>query len=265
MSKAILIDLTKCTGCRGCQAACKQWNNLPAEVTNNQGSYQNPPRTSGKTRTIVTFNEVDYQGKFAWVFAKRQCMHCEHPACAYACTVGALQKTPDGPVIYQSEKCIGCRYCQYACPFGVPKFEWEESLGLIEKCDMCASRQADGLETACAKACPTGAITYGEREELLAEARSRIVLNPDKYVNHIYGENEVGGTAKLYMSAVPFSLIGFPEVGTEQIPRYTEAVMRQTPTVAIGMAAAASGLVWVLQRRQKNMVPEPVETEEAEQ
>ncbi len=263
MSKAMLIDLTKCTGCRGCQAACKQWYNLPAETTHNTGSYQNPPQTSGKTRTIITFNEVDYQGEFAWVFAKRQCMHCEHPACVSACTVGALQKTSDGPVIYDDKKCIGCRYCQYACPFDVPKFEWEKSLGLIVKCDMCVDRQAQGMEPSCAKACPTGAITFGERDDLIADAKTRMAAHPDKYVDHIYGENEVGGTSKLYMSAVPFSLIGFPELGPEEIPRYAEAVMKQTPTVAIGMAAAASGLFWILKRRQDNMVS-TIEKEEVE-
>lgn len=264
MSKAMLIDLTKCTGCRGCQVACKQWYNLPAETTHNQGSYQNPPQTSGKTRTIVAFNEVEYEGNFAWVFAKRQCMHCEHPACASACTVGALQKTAEGPVVYDSQKCIGCRYCQYACPFDVPKFEWEESLGLIVKCDMCVDRQAEGMLPACAKACPTGAISFGEREELLLEGKRRIASNPDKYVNQIYGEKEVGGTSMLYMSAIPFSLIGFPAVGTEEIPRYAEAVMQQTPTIAIGMAVAASGLFWILKRRQENMTPESVKKEEVE-
>jgi formate dehydrogenase iron-sulfur subunit len=260
----MLIDLTKCTGCRGCQAACKQWHNLPAETTHNWGSNQNPPRLSGKTRTLVTFNEVEYQGNFAWVFAKRQCMHCEHPACASACTVGALQKTAEGPVVYDAGKCIGCRYCQYACPFDVPKFEWEQSLGLITKCDMCVDRQAEGMKPACAKACSTGAIAFGERDELLQEAKSRIAASPDKYVDHIYGEKEAGGTSVLYLSAIPFALIGFPQVGTVEIPRYAEAVMQQTPTIAIGMAAAASGLYWILKRRQEHMAPVAVENQEVE-
>lgn len=264
MSKAMLIDLTKCTGCRGCQVACKQWYNLPAETTHNRGSYQNPPQTSGKTRTIVTFNEVEYEGKFAWIFAKRQCMHCEHPACVSACTVGALQKTAEGPVVYDASKCIGCRYCQYACPFNVPRFEWEEVLGLITKCDMCVDRQAEGMVPACTKACPTGAISFGDRQELIQEGKRRIALNPDKYVDHIYGEREVGGTSVLYLAAIPFSVIGFPDVGMQEIPHYAEAVMRQTPAIALGMAAAASGLFWILKRRQENMAPVPVEKEEVE-
>ncbi len=180
MSKAMLMDLTKCIGCRACQTACKQWNELSAETTSNNGSYQNPPQFSDKTWAVVTFNEIEYQDKFAWIFAKRQCMHCEHPACVSACTVSALAKTAEGPVVYDADKCIGCRYCQYACPFGVPAFEWQETLGLIRKCTMCADRQAAGMEPSCAKTCPTGAILFGDREELLQEARDRIAANPDR-------------------------------------------------------------------------------------
>jgi formate dehydrogenase iron-sulfur subunit len=262
MTKAMLIDLSKCIGCRSCQAACKQWHDLPAEITHNQGTYQNPPQASAKTLTFIAFHEVEYQNKFHWIFAKNQCMHCEHPACVSACTVGALTKTPEGPVIYDADTCIGCRYCEYACPFDVPKYDWESPLGLINKCDMCYDRIQDGEEPACAKACPTDAILYGERDDLLAQAKKRIAENPDKYVNHIYGEHEVGGTNHLYISPVPFSEIGFPDVGTEVIPRYAEAVVKQTPTIAVGMAAAASGLFWFLNRREKNMKLAEKEDEE---
>ncbi len=253
MTRAMLIDLNKCIGCRGCQAACKQWNDLSAETTHNTGSYQNPPAFSDKTWTLVTFNEVDYADQFHWVFAKRQCMHCEHPGCVSACTVGALQKTPDGPVVYQSDKCIGCRYCQYACPFGVPTFEWGQKLGLIRKCNFCVDRLSANMEPACVKACPTGALQFGEREELLGQARQRIAQAPDKYVNHIYGEHEVGGTSMLYLSGVPFAQLGFPELGTEPVGEYAEKIMKQTPTIALGVAAAASGLYWLIKRRDENM------------
>lgn len=266
MTKAMLIDTTRCIGCRGCQAACKQWHDLPGETTHNTGSYQNPPWINGKTRTVVTFNEVTYNGQFDWVFAKRQCMHCEHPACASACTVGALHKTADGPVVYDSSKCIGCRYCQYACPFEVPAYEWDEVLGLIGKCDFCVDRLAEGMEPACVKACPTEAIIYGEREDLLAEAHRRIAANPTGYVDHVYGEHEAGGTSMLYLSSVPFAALGFPVLRDEPISAYTEEIMRQTPTIALTVAAGASALYWIIKRRQMHQaLAQPVAAPPADQ
>lgn len=250
MSNAMLIDLTRCIGCRGCQAACKQWHDLPAESTRNLGSYQNPPKISGKTWTMVSFDEVTVDDDLAWVFTKRQCMHCQHPACASACTVGALHKTATGPVVYDAAKCIGCRYCQYACPYEVPAYEWDQTLGLIGKCDFCADRQAAGLEPACAKACPTKALLFGKRSDLLAEARQRIARNPEKYVNHIYGEREAGGASMLYLSSVPFAELGFPTLAEEPASAYAELIMRQTPGIALGVAAGASALYWIIRRRQ---------------
>ncbi len=251
MSKAMLIDLTKCIGCRACQATCKQWNDLPAEATSNWGSYENPPRRSAKTWSTITFNEVEVGGKFAWVFAKRQCMHCEEPACVAACIVGALRKTPEGPVVYDDYKCIGCRYCTLVCPFGVPTFEWDTPVPYIRKCTMCTDRLAEGQEPACSKACPTEALLFGEREELLQEARTRIQAKPDKYVNHIYGEKEAGGTSNLYVSPVPFAMLGFPLLSPEPIGRYAEVAMRAVPPTIVGVAAAMAGVYWIIQRREK--------------
>lgn len=253
MTKAMLIDLTKCIGCRACQAACKQWNELPAESTINQGSYENPPKRSAKTWTTVTFNEVTEGDDFYWVFAKRQCMHCEHPACASACIVGALHKTAEGPVVYDDYKCIGCRYCMLACPFDVPTFEWDKPVPYVRKCTMCADRRAEGKEPACATACPTGAITYGERDELLQEARSRIRAKPDKYVDHIYGEKEAGGTSELYISPVPFEELGFPTLGPEIISRYADVAMLAVPPTIVAVSAAMGGVYWFVKRRERLM------------
>lgn len=253
MAKAMLMDLTKCIGCRACQVACKQWNDLPAEVTNNWGSYENPPRRSANTWTTVTFNEVAEGDKLAWVFAKRQCMHCEEPACAAACIVGALRKTPEGPVVYDDYKCIGCRYCTLACPFGVPTFEWNTPVPYIRKCRMCVDRLTEGMEPGCAKACPTEAIIYGERDELLQEARSRIQAHPDKYVDHIYGEKEVGGTSMLYISHIPFDELGFPTLGPEPIPRYADVAMAAVPPTIVVVSAAMAGVYWIAGRREKMM------------
>ncbi len=251
MSKATLTDLTKCIGCRACQTACKQWNDLPAESTSNRGSYENPPQRSAKTWTTITFNEVDDGDKFAWVFAKRQCMHCNEPGCASACIVGALQKTADGPVTYDDEKCIGCRYCMLACPFNVPTFEWDSAVPYIRKCTYCEDRIAEGMEPACSKACPTNALKYGERNELLLEAQARIKANPGKYVDHIYGEKEVGGTSKMYLSSVPFEKLGFPVLGPEPVNRYSDVAMAAVPPTIVVAAAAMSGVYWITKRRDK--------------
>jgi formate dehydrogenase iron-sulfur subunit len=253
MAKAMLMDLTKCIGCRACQTTCKQCYDLPAETTHNWGSYENPPRRSAKTWTTITFNEVVEGDKSYWVFAKRQCMHCEEPACAAACIVGALRKTPEGPVVYDDHKCIGCRYCTLACPFGVPTFEWDTPVPYIRKCKMCADRTSEGMVPGCAKTCPTEAIIYGERDELLAEAGSRIQAHPDKYVDHIYGEKEVGGTSMLYISHVPFDKLGFPTLGPEPIPRYADVAMAAVPPTIVVVSAAMAGVYWIAGRREKMM------------
>ena len=251
MSKAVLCDATKCIGCRACQVACKQWNELPAEETTNQGTYENPPQLSAYTFTKIRFTEVEDSGKFHFVFHKVQCMHCEHPACVAACLVGALQKTPEGPVVYDDSKCIGCRYCMLACPFGIPNFEWEKPLPWIRKCTFCADRQSEGLKPACVTTCPTGALKFGEREDLIAEARERIAAAPDKYVDYIYGENEVGGTSWLYLSPVPFEKLELPTLGPEPVTVDVERAMGAVLPVLVGVAGVMSGVYWLTKRRQK--------------
>ena len=251
MGKAVLCDATKCIGCRACQVACKQWNELPSEATANTGSYENPPRTSGYTFTKIRFNEVEHDGRFQWVFTKVQCMHCEHPACAAACLVGAFQKTPEGPVVYDDNKCIGCRYCMVACPFGVPAYEWDDPTPWVRKCTFCADRQGAGLRPACVTACPSGALTFGERDELVAEAHERIAAEPAKYVAHVYGENEVGGTSWLYLSPVPFEKLGLPTLGSEAVTLNVERAVGAVPPVLVGVAALMSGVYWLVKRRDK--------------
>lgn len=252
MAKAMLIDASKCTGCRGCQVACKQWNDLPAEKTHNWGSYQNPPDLSAKTWTLIQFSEVEESGKLYWAFLKRNCMHCLHPACVSVCPVGAIQKTEEGPVVYDPARCIGCRYCMMACPFGVPRFEWDKPFPLIQKCTFCMDRLAEGLQPACAQACPTGAITFGERDTLIAEAESRIQNNPNKYVNHIYGKEEVGGTSVLYISHIPFEKLGLPTLSPEPIPALSEKVaIYGTPSMLAGMAVLLGGTYWFTKRRER--------------
>jgi formate dehydrogenase iron-sulfur subunit len=251
VSKAVLVDLVRCMGCRSCQVACKAWNDNTYEISTCLGCYDNPKDFSADTWSLVRFTEVEQGGDFHWVFSKIQCMHCLHPGCVSVCTVGALEKTPEGPVIYHADKCIGCRYCQYGCPFGVPKYEWEEMLGLIRKCTFCADRQSEGYEPACVKACPTDALMLGEREALITEAKRRIAARPHKYVNHVYGEHEVGGTSWLYISPVYFESLGFPKLGEEHVTLTSEAVLNSTPVTIIAAVAALSGLYHLTKRRDE--------------
>jgi formate dehydrogenase iron-sulfur subunit len=258
MSKAVLVDLNRCVGCRSCQVACKAWHDNPGESTQCSGSYENPPQLSGDTWTLIKFDEVeDDAGKLHWVFTKRQCMHCQHPACVSACPVTALHKRDDGPVVYDAEKCIGCRYCMMACPFHIPKIHWDRSLPLIKKCDFCADRIDEGLEPACVKACPTDALVFGERDELIADAEARISAQPKKYVNHIYGQHEAGGTSWMYLSPVDFDTLWFPQsdsLGTEPVPALSDTVAEVgTPSMLAGVAALLAGIYWATKRRAERM------------
>ncbi|MBU0510050.1 4Fe-4S dicluster domain-containing protein [bacterium] len=261
--KAMLIDSTRCIGCRGCQIACKQWNELPAEQTTFFASkgYQNPRDLSSKTWTVITYNEVQIQDRFEWVFGKLQCFHCNIPACATACPVGALWKTEEGPVAYDANICLGCRYCQLACPFLVPRFEWDRIFPKIMKCTMCDDRVVAGLEPACSKVCPTDAIIFGDREVLVAEAENRISLNPRGYVHHIYGKDEVGGTCVMHLSNVPFEELAYqtnlPQKAFANLPAktpadYSKPAMHAIPFVLTGLGIALGAVSWVVNRRMEN-------------
>ncbi len=264
MSKGVLYDATKCIGCRACQVACKQWNELPAVATANTGTYENPPRMDAYTFTRIHFTEIEDNGKFQWVFNKLQCMHCEHPACVEACIVGALEKRPDGPVTYDDHKCIGCRYCQVACPFGIPNFEWDKPMPWIRKCTFCADRQGAGLKPACVTTCPTGALKFGERDELITEARKRMAAAPGRYVDHIYGEKEVGGTSWLYLSPVPFEKLGLAPHISEPVTVNAARAMGLVPPALLGMAATMTGIYWLTKRRQKLSQAEASDKEKTE-
>lgn len=249
----ILIDLTRCTGCNSCTLACKEAKATADKVTIDPLPFVPPTALDSDTRSYIDERLVsDRHGNEYTCFIKRQCMHCVHPACASACTVGALRKTAEGPVVYDSEKCIGCRYCQYACPFGLPTYDWENPLGLIGKCEMCVERLTEGEQPACAASCPNGALRFGKRADLIAQAHAQIISNPGRYVNHVYGEDEAGGTSMLYLAPVPFSSLGFPSVGDGVIPRYAEAVMVKTPYVALAVAALAVAFQTLTRRRQEH-------------
>ena len=223
----MLYDATICVGCRACQTACKKVHNLPPEL-DTSGLHEAPRDLSGKTWTLIElYKSTETGGQSS--FVKKQCMHCFDPACVSVCPVGALQKLDSGPVIYDDKKCIGCRYCMAACPYNIPKYQWEKALPLIEKCNFCADRLGQGLKPACGEACPTGALIFGKRSDLIAEAEQRIQKEPDRYVNHVYGKDEVGGASMLYLAAVPFEKLGFPTLDGNSLPEITKPYLESVP------------------------------------
>lgn len=252
--KAFLIDLTKCTGCRGCQVACKQWNQLEAEETEffSGEGYQNPPAMSEYTFTRIKFRDYQKNGENEFAFYKEMCMHCDDPACASVCPVGAFEKTEEGPVIYKADRCIGCRFCMIACPFGIPKYEWSKGLPLVRKCTGCYSRIKEGLDPACATACPT-AIIYGPREEMVKIAKERFKNKPDKYIHKIYGLEEAGGTTVLYLTNLPFDELGFKDVTHRPLPDYTWQALRFVPASFLAVGGTLSAISWITHRRERLM------------
>lgn len=240
--KAMLIDITKCSGCEQCIAACKKSNSLEPELP--IARHSKDGLSSRKLTSIVQVEENR--------FAKKMCLHCLQPACVDACLVGAMQKTQEGAVIYDASKCIGCRYCMLACPVGIPRYEWDKKLPYVKKCEMCFSRQQDGKTPACVAACPTGACTFGERDQLIAQAKETIAQNPGKYINHIYGEKELGGTCVLYITDTPLKTLGWPEnVGDRAINSYTWPILSKTPMLAGSVFAFLSSTCFIINRRMK--------------
>ena len=239
-AKGMLIDTTKCIGCRSCERACKKANGLPDSAPEDKEKLNDRTFTVVQTKSVATKDDPK-----AVQPVKVQCMHCQDPACASVCPVGAFQKTAEGPVTYDKDRCIGCRYCMMACPFGIPRYEWQSSTPYVRKCEMCAGRQAQGLPPACAEACPTGAVKFGVRSDLITEAENRIKASPDKYVNYIYGKNEVGGTSVLYLSKVPFEKLGFRmDLPAEAPPQATNEVMTKLPGVVVAGAALLGGVAY---------------------
>jgi formate dehydrogenase iron-sulfur subunit len=233
----ILIDLTRCVGCNSCALACKAANKLP-------NSDVEPQALSSQSYTFVDTRQVTTaKGASETRFVKRQCMHCVDAACVSACPAAAMYKSEAGPVVYRPERCLGCRYCQLACPFEIPSFEWDNGLTpVISKCWMCYARLQEGQKPACTEACPTGALQFGQRDRLLARAHGQIASNPDRYVDHIFGEHEVGGTSMLYLSDIPFEDLGFPVNLPETAPpEETEKILRTLPFVITGVAALMAG------------------------
>jgi len=240
--KAILTDVTKCIGCLECVAACKKANGLEMDA----------PRQWQRNDGLSALNWTSIIRKPNNRFVRKQCRHCLEPACAASCPVGALHKTPEGPVIYDSDKCLGCRYCMMACPYGIPRYDWDKTVPYVRKCTMCYSRILDGETPACTAACPTGATIFGERDELLQVARERIRQEPHKYIQTIYGEKEFGGTLVLYISDIDLAFLTYgSRIDDKPLPQRTAPAMKAVPFAFLGMGAVMYGLHWIIDRRRK--------------
>jgi len=244
-SPGVLVDTTLCVGCRACEAACAEANGNPPPPEG-EGVFSKRRETSETAFTVV--NKVEgVEGRFA----KRQCMHCISPACASACPVRAMDKKPEGPVTYDPTNCLGCRYCMIACPFDIPKYEYGSNTPRVRKCQFCAERQAAGLKPACTEVCPTGALTFGRRGELLELAKTRIYTHPDKYVHHVYGEHEAGGTSWLYISDVPLEKLalrtGTPE---KNVPSLVAGALGAPPFVMTLWPPLLMGIYMFSKRRE---------------
>lgn len=239
MSKALLYDATLCIGCKQCEVACADKNKLKYDDTVAAEERQ----SDHKFTVVLTKGDK---------FMRRLCMNCNDPACASVCPVGALRKTAAGPVIYEENRCMGCRYCMVACPFGVPKYEWQKLNPKVQKCTMCSDRVLAGKPTACAEACPTGATKFGERDELVAEARQRLQAEPGKYVPHVYGLEEVGGTSVLLLSSVPFEEFGYrTDFPNDPLPMRTYQVLSRIPDFVPLGGIMLGGIWWITHRREE--------------
>ena len=249
-----LVDLTRCIGCRKCEQACNEVNHLPKPERSFEDLtvLDKKRRPDEKAFTVVNryySGMIDDRDQLIPTFVKLQCMHCQDPACASACIVGALSKEENGAVSYDATKCIGCRYCMVACPFEIPAYEYHDPITpRVMKCAFCYERVAEsGQLPGCAQVCPVEAITFGKRETLLKVAKSRIKKNPGRYIDHIYGEHEAGGTSWMYLSSQPFEKLGFVTLPDKPMPRLAETIQHSfysylwSPIVLFGMLG---GIMW---------------------
>ena len=253
----MLYDSTLCIGCKACVVACRRANDLSFEPDSTL--YDDPVDLTGHTANIIKL----YNGEERAAFIKQQCMHCVDPGCASACMMGSFQKRENGIVTWRPDKCIGCRYCQIACPFEIPKFEWDSALPRMVKCQLCLEKAGgtepgqlrEGKEPACCEVCPREAVIYGDYEELKQQAQARLEAEPDRYNPRVYGIDDLGGTQVLYLApaGVEFSDLGLPEYGPESIPQ-TPVGLQHTIykgfVAPVALYAVLAGLTWRSRRQQ---------------
>ncbi|KIF81040.1 hydrogenase 2 operon protein HybA [Noviherbaspirillum autotrophicum] len=273
----LLFDSTLCVGCKACVAACKEVNGMPPEFSTQDQLWDTPIDLSGKTLNVIKFykqgtGETRNSETDGFAFMKNSCMHCADPSCVSACPAKAMTKDPvTGVVSYNKDACIGCRYCVAACPFGVPRFEYDKAIPQISKCQLCRHRMKDGKYAACAEVCPTGATLFGKVKDLKVEAKRRLALKPGEetsfprgnlttrdqvphtapaatYVQHLYGDKEVGGTQVLKLSAVPFEKLGMPTL-PERSYAATSETLQHTLYSGMALPIAFLGVLSFLAKR----------------
>jgi Fe-S-cluster-containing dehydrogenase component len=265
-SMGVLHDTVRCIGCRRCEAACNTVNKLPTpeKPFDDLTVLDRERRTSAGAYTVVNrYGEAtagDTAAPFSGAspaFIKRQCNHCLEPACASACFVRAFTKTPEGAVVYNADVCVGCRYCMIACPFEIPAYQYGDAFSPeVTKCTLCHPRVVEGLLPGCVEACPTEALIFGERSDLLTMARRRIARHPDQYVDHIYGEREMGGTSWLYISGEPFESLGLrTDLGTTPAPKLTSGALGAVPMV-VGLWPVLLTGVYAMNKRKDKLAAE---------
>lgn len=266
----VLVDLSRCVGCRSCEAACNIEQKLPApakpfnDFSVFEELHHGQKRRPDETRYTVV-NRYEIPGREHPLFRKIQCNHCQEPACLTSCFVNAYTKTPEGAVVYDSTVCVGCRTCMVACPFNIPAFRYSSAFNpRIMKCIFCHdTRLAKGQPPACVEACPQEALTFGRRSDLVAMGRQRIRENPGSYVDHIYGEHEAGGTSWIYLSPVSFEKAGFDtSVPKEPILNYVKDFLSIVPMVLTIWPALFAGIHLLATRKENREQQKTNEGEE---
>jgi Fe-S-cluster-containing dehydrogenase component len=247
----MLFDSTKCIGCKACVVACREANGLKPEGT----LHDNQTELNGNTKNVIKMYRDEAKPEVV-AFMKQQCMHCVDPGCVSACMLGSFKKREGGRVTWDQSKCVGCRYCQVACPFGIPAFEWEKNNPKIVKCELCNVRTdrpdaAPGTsKPACTEVCPAKAVIFGKTDDLMKEAKARIAAKPSLYQPKVYGEEEAGGTQVIYLSAVPFESLGLPKLESTSVPYRSENLQHGiyqgmiTPVILYGALAATVVRNW---------------------
>ena len=252
-SKGVLFDATRCIGCRKCEVGCNEINGLakPEKPFTDLTVTETTRRTENDAYTVVN----KYETSGGPVFRKIQCMHCLEPSCASACFVAAFKKQPSGAVTYDESVCVGCRYCMVACPFEIPTYTYNDPITpKVIKCHLCEPHIQAGKVTApgCVNKCPKEALIYGERDELIKIARNRLEASPDKYIDHVYGETEVGGTSWLFISGAPFSEIGLREdLGTTSGPELNSSALSVVAMVPALWPLLLAGVYGITTRTDK--------------